>query len=287
MGEGVNCPEIIRNADVRSEVPAVGGTVIVIQRHEKYIRSEGDPMAGHLENKAALKAKEQAIKVFGEIMQRIPEGEKDKVDVLVAASDTKLDTGQRCMETAQQTIEGIKTILTENKLKEDQLLNTHEGRFRGGNGPRPTPTIREPKMFSDSPGFVKFLEGKYGTGQPFWKAFEEDTEQGVRKAMEAEGPWELAERLNRFINALAEYSSLYHKENPGKRLVVWVVTHYDTISPYVKRYLANVGKDKYIPVDYGAGFSINVQPDGVATSKIGETTYSVPTRKDKISANAT
>lgn len=280
MGEGVNCPETIRSVDVRSEALAVGGTEIIVQRHGEYIRSADDAMVGHLKSRAALEAEKLAENVFGGIVKQIPKGEQGRVEILVAASDTKKGTGQRCIETAQRAIDGIKTVLIENNLQINQLLNTQEGRFRGGEGPRPTAGIREPRIFSDSQEFVKFLEEKYGTGQPFWKAFEEDTEADVRKAMGAEGPWELAERLDRFIKALAEYSRLYHKENPGKRLVVWVVTHYDTISPYVKRYLANVGKDKYIPVDYGAGFSINIRPDGVATSKIGETTYPVPTRKD-------
>lgn len=277
MGGNIDCPEIIKNADVRPEIPVTGGTVILIQRHEEYIRNEDDPRLGHLENKAAFRAREQATKIFGEIIEQIPEEERDKVDVLIVASDTQKSTGQRCMETAQETMDGVKTVLYDKGLSKSQLLNTHEGRFRGKNGPRPTAQIREPKIFTDSPEFVSFLETKYGTGQSFWIAFENDVEQVTRKTMEAEGPWELAERLHKFVGALARYSEHYHRENPGRRLIVWVVTHYDTISPYVKRYLADVDREKYLPVDYGGGFSINIQPDGSASTVIGNIPFVVST----------
>lgn len=282
MGEGLNCPETIKNTDIRSEVPTIGGTVIIVQRHEDYIRAEGTPMLGHLEEQAAVRARDQSEKIFGEIMCQIPEKERGAVGVLVVASDTKRGTGQRCIETAQETMAGINKVLDENGLSESQLLNTQEGRFRGDKGPRPTTGIREPKIFTNSPEFVKFLTEKYGTGKSFWQAFEEDTEEAKRKEMGAEGPWELAERLDKFINALARYSDAYHRENSGNRLVVWVVTHYDIISPYVKRYLAEIGKEKYIPINYGAGFSINIRPDGKATTTIGENVFRVPIRSHLI-----
>jgi hypothetical protein len=78
------------------------------------------------------------------------------------------------------------------------------------------------------------------------------------------------------LDVLARYSRFYHKKHPDRRLVIWAVTHYDTISPYVKREILEADKEAMLRVDYGAGISINLDKDGTGKVKIGETEYEVP-----------
>jgi hypothetical protein len=94
--------------------------------------------------------------------------------------------------------------------------------------------------------------------------------------MNAEGPDEIANRMKSAVNALARYSQAYHEKHPGRRLVIWATTHYDTISPYVKREVLRTGKDAQLEVSYGAGILINLNKDGKSTTKLGRVKYDVP-----------
>jgi len=46
------------------------------------------------------------------------------------------------------------------------------------------------------------------------------------------------------------------------------VSHYDTISPFVKKMTGMDTKKDYLPVDYGAGISLKIDKMGKITSKI-------------------
>ena len=54
---------------------------------------------------------------------------------------------------------------------------------------------------------------------------------------------------------------MFHKANPGKRLVIWATSHYDTISPLVKE-ATDTDFSEYLGVDYGGGVVIEVPPTG-------------------------
>ena len=78
------------------------------------------------------------------------------------------------------------------------------------------------------------------------------------------------------VDVLARYSRFYHKKHPDRRLIIWAATHYDTISPYVKRDIAGVGKEVPLGVDYGGGISINLDKEGRGTIKVDGKEYEVP-----------
>lgn len=286
--EGKNGLEFISKPLSESEPFSSGGTLIIVQRHERYVRDLADPSAGNLTPEGKERVFEQTRETFKSILGGVPEEELSGVNVLVVASDThfhgKPEYGQRCMDTAQQVIKGLQEVLVENSLSKDQVLNEHRkeslgrSRFRGGKGqPRPASRLREPKMFNESPNFLQFLRDRYDNWEDLMFAFEEDRHREVREGMQAEGPWEIADRLGSFIDVLRRYSQAYHVKNPNKRLVIWVATHFDLISPYIKKYLSDQPKTDSLPVNYGGGFCINVPPSGEeATASIAGTKYKVP-----------
>ena len=284
-------PKKIETSDIGINIPSTDGTRIIVQRHEKYIRDENDPTPGSLVPGAAIKEYEDTVDRFREMLESINPEEQKEVDVLVIASDTHFkdheEWGQRCMETAQKIIEGIKIVLDEHNLSHTQLLNEHEiesasglkSRFRGETGqPRPTKNVREPEIFTKSPDFVRFLEEQSGgeINQQFWVDFESDTYHAKREEMGAEGPWQMADRLAKFIDIISRYSEKYHKENPGRRLIIWTASHYDLISPYLRRHVLKLPKSHYLPVDYGAGFSFNLETgEDKTTTTIGGKKYPI------------
>ena len=179
------------------------------------------------------------------------------------------------METARKVMEAAKEQLGEFGMNEDQVINK-AGRLKGEGGPRPTADLREPQMFDNSPEFVNFLKEKYGDmGKDFWVAFEDDAEKETREKMGAEGPDEITNRLKHVVAVLNRYSRMYHSKYPNKRLVIWAATHYDTISPFVKREIFDVSKETPLAVDYGAGISIKVNPDGNLTTKVAGKEYNL------------
>ena len=269
-------PSKIEKYNIEALPIEIGGTEIILQRHGKYERSADSQNVGSLTEEGAEEISNLSKEFFDKLFVQIPEDERDRVDILVIGSDTQfMEGGRRSMETADLVTEALKEKLKELKLDENQLLNAY-GRYSGEGGVRPTPKLREPQMFENSMGFVNFLREKYGDlGKDFWIAFEEDLEKETREKMEAEGPDEIADRLKFMIEVLARYSRMYHKKNPGRRLVIWAATHYDTISPYTKREIFNVGKEVPLAVDYGAGISIIIDPEGNATTKIEGEEYEI------------
>lgn len=274
-------PEKIERDDLKSHPIERGGTEIVLQRHGKYIRDPEDPNTGSLTPEAQQAEKEAAETYFKTLIESIPAEERDTLKIMVVASDTQYrGGGRRSYETADIVQKVAIDSLAENKIPAENVINiSHD--LKGDGGPRPMPQIREPQMFDKSPDFVKFLTEKYGDlGLDFWIAFEEDKEIETRQSMGAEGPDEIADRMAFSVRALARYAENYHRTNPDSRLVVWAATHYDTISPFVKREVFGVGKDKALMVDYGAGIAVDIDPSGKATTEIAGKQYEVPIKKE-------
>ena len=112
-------------------------------------------------------------------------------------------------------------------------------------------------MLKDSPEFVEFLKNKYGTGHEFWKAYEDDSERKTREAMGAEGPDDIAKRVGEYMGVLANAMEQYHKQHPDRRVIVWVESHYDAISPFIK-HAAGMDNTDYLSVDNGAGVVVKL-----------------------------
>ncbi len=278
-------PTTIERSDLKPRQIAVGGTEIVLQRHGRYERERGSYFAGSLTDPRA--EREAATHYFEDLLAQLPEKERDTVDIVFVASDTQyFEGGRRSHETATIAQQAALAVLETHDIPAQHILNftgrlhtsIHSNdRAASAIGPRTMPTLREPNFLNDSPEFVDFMLQKYGgVNLEFWKAFEEDRHREEREAMGAEGPDDIANRTGFTVNVFSRYARLYHHHNPGRRLVIWAGTHYDTISPFVKRDVFGVGKERQLLVDYGAGVTIDINPDGHATTTIGEHEYAVP-----------
>lgn len=275
-------PNKIEKRDIEPTLPEVGGTEIVFQRHGKYERSADSPNVGSLTEEGATEVYTSGKEFFEKLFSMISESDRKNVDILILASDTQYrGGGRRSMETASQIIKAVKEELERLGLDESQLLNS-SGRYSEDEGPRATPKLREPQIFDNSPEFVQFLKDKYGDmNLDFWMAFEEDKEKETREKMGAEGPDEIADRIDSMTKVLARYSRFYHRKHPERRLIIWAATHYDTISPYVKREIFEIGKETPLGVDYGAGIVIDLNKDGEGKVKIAGKKYDVPLKTDE------
>lgn len=280
LAEGDVEPISIDRSDIRAHAIGVGETELVLQRHGKYIRDVEDPNAGSLTPEAFDLEHQTAKNYFESFLEQTPAEERNNVHVLFVASDTAYQgRGQRSYETALIAEEAAKEVFEDRGIPVDNIINI-EGRLKGGGGPRPMANLREPQMFSQSPEFVELLRTKYGdVDKNFWIAFEEDVEHEQREEMGAEGPDQIADRMAFSVRVLARYASEYHAANPGVRLIVVGGTHYDTISPYVKRDVLHMGKEQPVLVDYGGGITVDIDRQGNAITEIGDVQYPVPLRK--------
>lgn len=273
-------PEVILREHILAEIPEQDGTVLIVQRHEQYIRDKADPRKGSLLPDAAIRANEQTARVFREMIEQVPEDMRQSLDVMVVASPTQYDNGgRRSLETASQVLGGMQQVFEQYHLSSSQLLN-NQGRLKLNGRPIQSGLIVEPKIFNDNPDFVQWLKDNYGDGAintGFFAAYEADKGK-VRKRRilaGAEGPMDMANRLANYLYALKLYSDKYHKAHPGRRLLIWTVSHYDTISPYIQSRIGGGNDEGFLGVDYGAGFAINLKPDGTSTTTIGEKTYPI------------
>jgi hypothetical protein len=278
--EPVDFPTKIEKSDIKAHPIKQGETEIVLQRHGAYIRDREDPNVGSLSEESAATEKTAAKSYFEAFLDSVPEGERDRVEVLIVASDTQyFDGGKRSYETATLAQEAAQEVFESRSLPSANIINT-TGRLSGEGGPRPMPKLREPNFLNESPDFLDYMLTKYGgVNLDFWIAFEEDRHKETRLAMEAEGPDDIANRTAFTIRVLARYADGFHRANPDSRLVIWGATHYDTISPFVKRDLFGIDKDKQLMVDYGAGISIDIDTTGRATTELGGKQYDVPLKK--------
>lgn len=279
-------PESIVRADLAPREIHAGETEIVFQRHGKYERDETATDKGSLTPEAQQAEYEAAKKFFQQQLDSVPEAERSKVKLLVIASDTHYqgnkDAGQRSTETANLVLKAAREVLVEYGLSEDQILNDTTN-IKGGGEARPTPILREPKAFDETPEYIDFLKDKYeknteyGESSKFWQAFEGDWEKETRQEMGAEGPDEMADRLKRSLAILSRYAKFFHHNNPDSRLIIWATSHYDTISPFVKRELMGLDKDRFLGVDYGAGITIKLDASGDADTTINNKNYKIST----------
>ena len=276
-------PEIITRGDLAPRELDNGETSIVLQRHGAYVRDVERPQVGSLTPEAADLQADDAYNFFVSQIESTPEAERSKLKILVVASDTDFhEGGKRSTETADLALKAAQKALKQFGLSEDQILNLNtEHNLKGGDESRPMAHLREPQMFNDSPEFVDYLVEKHGgINLDFWIDFEGEHSKDVRETMGAEGPVQIADRLQHSIDMLARYAKAYHarSENRDDRLVIWGGTHYDTISPYVKFNLFNMSPDDPLRVDYGGGINIKLANDGTTDTIIDGKKYPVPVR---------
>lgn len=265
--------ERITSKDLKPVHLNEGESMIALQCNARDKRGINLPQEemGKLEEKAAEMAKLQAEDFFNQYFETLSPEEQKTVDVFVVAADTKLDTpipgvkndSKRAIETAERIITGAKKSLEKFKLSEDQIVSQ-----TNKNGePTEISELVDLKMFKDSPEFVEFMK-VHGTGKDFWINFEEDTHKDTRLKMGAEGPADIADRVEKYLKVVIGAMNSYHKHHPGKRAIFWIVSHYDTISPYIKLCITGKKKEDPLYVDKSAGIVIKLDKEKNITSEI-------------------
>lgn len=278
----INKVERVTIDDLRPERFENGETEIILQRNAKDNRDPNSPIEmGALLPEAAEKVRQHAKKFFEDMFSML--GEDAKItDILVVAADTKLETPidgvkshhQRAVETAEEVIVGLKEAMEAFSLEQKQLLNKSGKPIQLTSG-----RLRDLRIFEDSPEFVNFLKEKYGQLKEFWVAYEVDKEKEIRIKMGAEGPEDVADRIDSYLRVLANAAKAYEESHPGRKLIVWAVSHYDTISPYIKKHISQLDEtsfhDDYLPVEQGAGIVMVADKQGNAETKIQGQKYQV------------
>lgn len=253
-----------------------GGTELVLQRHGEYRRDREAPDAGSLTPEAIRLETEAAAAYVAQLLAGISPSERQRLHFLFVASDTAYaGGGQRSLETVTIAQRVTEVLLAEHDVQSGNILNlSHDLMNRGA--PRPMRQLREPRMFADSPDFVAYLREQYGDmGKDFWIVFEEDAEREARLDFGAEGPDEIADRMHQAVRVFSRYARLFHQARPESRLVIWASTHYDTISPFVKRDILHLEKRAAVLVGHGGGLTIDIAPDGVTTAAVAGQQYSI------------
>lgn len=261
--------------------PPDEGTHILLVRNASDSKNRALPENsddfGALDEGQAAQTAQETKETFDKILGLLSPEEKAKVDILVVASDASLhmpdgkkSPHKRGVETAQAMMQGIRDSLAGNNVSENQLLNTEASQGK----PVEVTGLRDLRMLDESPAFVEYLKEKCkradGTVdyQQFWSDYESDTYREKRIELGAEGPEEIAKRVDDFLSVLQMASYEYHKGKPGRKLIIVGVTHYDSLSPYLKKRL-NFPMDKYFRVEYGGGVALTIPP--IAETKKTET----------------
>jgi len=254
----------------------VNETEIVLQRHGQYVRDREEPNVGSLTEEAVQIETESAANYFTELFDTLAEEELENTYILFVSSDTQYASGgKRSYETVTIAQKVAETLLDEKGISHANILNnSHKLQAQGS--PRPMSLLREPQVFDKSPDFVEFMKSKYGDlGKDFWIAFEEDVEKETRLTMGAEGPDEIADRIKIATKVLSRYAAHFHASKPNSRLIIWAGTHYDTISPFVKRDVLHKDKTAAVLVDYGGGITIDIDINNAASANVDNQQYPI------------
>jgi len=124
--------ERIESDDLKLEIPEEDGTVIVLQRNARDNRDPDSQLEmGALVPEAAEQIRIHTKESLDRLLQPLNPEERKKIDFLVVAADTKLETPdlrirsdhKRALETAEQVIAGIKEVMKEFSLLSTQLMN--------------------------------------------------------------------------------------------------------------------------------------------------------------------
>jgi broad specificity phosphatase PhoE len=267
--------ELVTSAEVEPSLVS-WDTEIILQRHSRY--KGGFPEAGwahpteeekvtlgHLTEEGDHEARQAADARIDAVLA----GGARNVDFLVITSPTHWlgnpELGQRAIETAEVICEEILAKLDAAGMSRDQLLTPWNP--DNDNPVRQSDKLVEGQMFDTHIEFSDKLRSKYGgQGREFWDAYNADADREERKALGAEGAPDAANRVRNLIDIVARYGSVYHEENPDRKLVVFVVSHHEAIEPYVL-YGLGVPPKEFEP-SYNDGVTIKIDGEGVGHTTI-------------------
>lgn len=268
----------ITKEDLSIPVPEVGGTSIVIQRNAEALRKkeEGantDLEIGDLLPESKKETYRQSQKVINDFFSKLSDDDKKGVDILVVASDPRLSVRNivhteslRTIETANEILRSIRDYFSQNNLSDRQILNNSASYEKSV---VEVSEIKTPYEVSDWPELGEYLETKaLETKENIMDLYRKGIGVKEREKLHIEGPQQVADRMENFL-AFTRASANYHKLNKDRRLILWAVTHFDTLNPYLEL-TSNEGtmEDTFYSVDYLAGMTLLVEKSGDETKAI-------------------
>jgi|GEM_PF-1230470 len=266
----------IEKEDIRAIWPGNGGTSIVFQRHGKYERDRDAETAGSITPESARELFEHDK---GEIAELLRWTTSEPFFLFVSSDTQYAGKGFRSMETGQVAQDAAVAALIEAGFDPEENIINFNPTFKtarheeSGSDIRPMPGIREPQIFNPRDvAYITYLQEKYGYADEeakaglsvgAWAAHEMDAEAEMRQTTGAEGENEMLARTKKSLAILERYAKIWHANNPGKQLIIWATSHYDTISPLVKEVDGVLREedglsDAYQAVDYGGGVVIKI-----------------------------
>jgi|GEM_PF-5461134 len=179
--------------------------------------------------------------------------------------------------------ETIKEIL--NTISSEMANDTEIGKKLKENvyiaGIGPNEKLRELDIFyifdaPDPRAYIKALHEKFGK-EDWWEPYYNIVQEleDLRKETKAEGPKDLTKRFESVIKIAKLYSDKIRKEDSGKNLVIWMVSHMELIRSFLQ-YKLEAGKEveNYVP-NYNESLDINISPDGKMTTEFRGKEYEV------------
>jgi len=251
-----------------------GESISVLQVNGKDNRDASKGEVGALTFEAAKQEEETTEGFLGKLLDGLSEGERSKLDIIVIASSAELATlngvgsdHKRAVDTGKHAISGFKQALKDRGLDEGAIVNTRG--LHGGDIFETEALLDVPFLHDISEEGEKYREAmveKYGaTGFGIWAAYEKDKgdDRKLREQTGMPGPVETADAVADFMHVSQGFAEAYQEANPDRRLIIWAIGHYDSLTHYIKRdMLGEDIRDTLMPMDKLSGVVIHNHNSG-------------------------
>ena len=271
-----NEPVIVDSTSIKPLIN-INESQIIFQRHCNYDRTNGGLIPESVEHQKSIVAS-----FINELKNNLTLEELRNTYFLFDSSNT-ISSGdfKRCVETTNIAMDMIRKFFEENNIPLSHIINLNED-LNYNSSVRENKHLTEPKMFTDSTGYLEYLKEKHdGINKDFWIDFESDLSKEKRLELNAEGPDEIANRGVRYVNVLQKYAKYFHTKFPNSRLIIWGGTHYDLISPLVKQKVLDCDKSDIVNVEYCGGLSFLIDESNNITVNVNGITYPFDSQYNK------
>jgi len=246
----------------------INQTQVILQRHCDYDRANGDLMPYSTEYQNFV-----ATSFINGLKSRNIDDLRNTYFLFDSSNTISNGNFKRCVETNKIVMNTIKNFFEENDIPLENIINLDDELNYDGKV-HENKHLTEPKMFTDSTGFLDYLKDKHGgINLDFWIDFESDLSKDKREELNAEGPDEIVQRALWYIKVLQRYSKYFHIKKPNSNLIIWSSTHYDLISPLVKQKVLDYDKSDVVNVDYCGGISLLIDESNNLTINVNGVNY--------------
>ncbi|MBI4919073.1 hypothetical protein HY837_04025 [archaeon] len=269
----------IKITDISPSIILQGETLMVIQCNAPDNRKPGTAKIGHITFGGKRIAIKQAKEFFNSLFN-MHGADASSIDIRLIASSVTLTTPEgiisdrkRAVDTSYCVIRGLLSAMSSYKIPPEHFLNLKAN----GGAPLETDELHDLKMFEQSSAFVEFLKKKYGPGtKEFWMNYEIDKHSTLAKRIGVEDQNKIADRVYQAVFAERIFAEDYHKHHPGKRLVTWIIGHYDSLSPFMKKHVFNLSDlTLYLGIEKCGGLTIICRKNGSMESLFRGKRYTI------------